>query len=66
MIPESLVKLPRFLPHREVAIGPDLELRTALKEEGVSALCANPFVLHGAGHGARTRDFYLGKVALYH
>ncbi len=35
------------------------------KEKGIS-FSANPLEFFGAGNGIRTRDFDLGKVALYH
>ncbi len=37
---------------------------TATKNE--ARLVPGPGFDYGAGHGGRTRDFYLGKVALYH
>ena len=57
------------LVNQSSAMNPLRELRAKTKtgEECRRRLTHSPdWVLYGAGHEGRTRDIYLGKVALYH
>ena len=48
---------------------PEIELQEKFGAAGPGISAGNPLApkgFHGAGHEGRTRDIYLGKVALYH